>query len=63
MGRIKSSKEKVPTVQTAVRLETDVIARLDAIAAKMSRPGLDVTRTDALRIALMTGMQAIEKEK
>jgi predicted transcriptional regulator len=46
-----------------VRLDAEVIARLDAIASKLSRPGLEVTRTDALRIALMTGMQVIEKEK
>ena len=63
MGRTKTARDKAPTVQTAVRLEAEVIARLDAIAAKMCRPGLEVTRTDALRIALMTGLQAIEKEK
>jgi predicted DNA-binding protein len=63
MGRTKTVKDKVPTVQTAVRLEAEVIARLDAIATKMSRPGLEVTRTDALRIALMTGLEVIEKEK
>jgi len=63
MGRTKTAKEKGPTVQTAVRLEAVVIARLDAIATKMCRPGLEVTRTDALRIALMTGIEVIEKEK
>jgi predicted DNA-binding protein len=63
MGRTKTEQPKGPTVQTAVRLDTEVIARLDAIAGKLSRPGLEVTRTDALRIALMTGMEVIEKEK
>jgi predicted transcriptional regulator len=56
-------KDKGPTQQIAVRLDADVIGRLEAIAGKMSRPGLEVTRTDAIRIALLTGLQAIEKEK
>ena len=63
MGRTKTTKEKGPTVQTAVRLDPELIARLDAIAGKLSRPGLEVTRTDALRICLLTGLQAIEKER
>ena len=63
MGKTKTAREKGPTVQTAVRLDPELIARLDAIAGKMSRPGLEVTRTDALRICLLTGLQAIEKEK
>ena len=50
-------------MQTAVRLDPELIARLDVIAAKLSRPGLEVTRTDAIRIALLTGLQAIEKER
>jgi len=63
MGRTKNAKDKGPTVQTAVRLDPEMVARLDAIAAKLSRPGLEVTRTDAIRIALLTGLQAIEKER
>ena len=62
--RIKAAtKDKGPTVQTAVRLDPELIARLDAIAGKLSRPGLLVTRTDALRICLLTGLQQIEKER
>jgi hypothetical protein len=63
MGKTKAPKDKGPTVQTAVRLDPDLIARLDAVAVKLSRPGLEVTRTDAMRICLLTGLQAIEKEK
>lgn len=63
MGKTKTAREKGPTVQTAVRLDPELIARLDAIAGKLSRPGLEVTRTDALRICLLTGLQAIEKER
>jgi predicted DNA-binding protein len=47
----------------AVRLEGDLIARLDAVAKKLSRPGLEVTRADAIRVALEAGLSAIEKEK
>lgn len=56
----KKADEKI---QTAIRLEGEIIARLDAIASKLSRPGLVVTRSDAIRIALLTGLGAIEKEK
>ena len=63
MPKSKSEKDKGPTVQTAIRLDPELIDRLDAVAAKLSRPGLEVTRSDAMRIALMTGLQAIEKER
>jgi hypothetical protein len=54
---------KGPTQQIAVRLDADVIDRLDAIAVKLSRPGLPLNRTDALRAALAEGMPILEKEK
>jgi len=57
------TKDKAATQQVAVRLDADVINHLDAIAAKLTRPGLAVTRTDAIRIALMTGMESMEREK
>jgi predicted transcriptional regulator len=57
------TKDKGPTQQVAVRLDADVIGRLDAIASKLTRPGLEVTRTDAIRIALLTGLAAMEKER
>lgn len=63
MPKPKAEKEKTPAVQTAIRLDQSVIDRLDAAAAKLSRPGLAVTRSDAMRICLLTGLQAIEKEK
>ena len=63
MSKSETEKDKRPTVQTAIRLDPEVIGRLDAVAAKLSRPGLEVTRSDAMRIALLTGLQAIEKER
>ena len=58
-----TTKDKGPTQQIAVRLDADVIGRLDAIAVKLSRPGLPVNRTDALRAALAEGMPILESEK
>lgn len=63
MPKTKTTKEKVPTVQVAIRLDAELIPRLDAVAAKLSRPGLSLTRTDAVRICLQTGLAAIEKER
>jgi predicted DNA-binding protein len=63
MGKSKTTKEKAPTQQIAVRLEAELLGRLDAVAAKLSRPGLALTRTDAVRVCLLTGLEHIEKEK
>jgi hypothetical protein len=49
-------------VQIAVRFEPSVVARLEALARKLSRPGLPLSRADALRVALMTGLEQIEHE-
>ena len=62
MPKNTPAKEKGPAVQTAVRLDPELLARLDAAAAKLSRPGLVLTRADAIRIALATGIEAIERE-
>jgi hypothetical protein len=64
-GEDDMARKNEPTEKTqiAVRLDADLIARLDAVAAKLSRPGLDVTRADAIRVALEAGLRAIEKEK
>lgn len=59
----KTKKDKGPTQQIAVRLEEDLIKRLDLVAQKLSRPGLELTRTDAVRVCLLTGLQQIEKER
>jgi hypothetical protein len=63
MPKTKTVKGTGPTVQTAIRLDPELIARLDAVAGKLTRPGLEVTRSDAMRICLLTGLQAIEKER
>jgi hypothetical protein len=57
-----TKKTSAETTQVAVRLAPDLLRRLDAAARKLSRPGLELTRADAIRIALETGLQSIEKE-
>lgn len=60
MARKNETPEKV---QIGVRLEEDLVDRLDAVAKKLSRPGLEITRADAIRVVLEAGLAAIEKEK
>ena len=50
-------------VQIAIRLDGDLVVRLDALASKLSRPGLEVTRTDAMRVAIATGLDTIDGER
>ena len=59
----KTSKEVGGSLQTAVRLENEVITRLDALIDKMSRPGLRLSRTDIIRMALAEGLPILEKEE
>ncbi len=62
-ARRKKSKDEpttTATTQTAVRLPTEWMGRLIAIAEAMSVPGLDLTSSDALRMALAIGMGELE---
>jgi predicted DNA-binding protein len=54
--------EKENTIQTAVRVPESWLDRLDKIAEKLSRPGADLTRAEALRVALYRGIEQIENE-
>lgn len=53
---------KAPSQVIAVRVPEETIERLDALAAKLSRPGLDLSRSDAARVALESGIGALERE-
>lgn len=55
-------KEKEPQVQTAVRVPESWLVRLDRLAEKMSRPGMPVTRTEVLRLAMYRGIEGLERE-
>jgi predicted DNA-binding protein len=48
------------TVQLAVRLEAEVMDRLDTLAKRLSRPGLELSRTDAVRMAILEGLPRLE---
>ena len=63
MPKHAKEKEVGGSLQTAVRLESEVIARLDALVEKMSRPGLRLSRTDIIRMALAEGLPILEKER
>jgi hypothetical protein len=46
----------------ATRLPHDLVARLDRIAARLSLPGLTVTRAEALRAAATAGLELLERQ-
>ena len=49
-------------VQTALRLSKSLLARVDKVAARMSQPGMRVTRAEALRLAVFRGIDGLEEE-
>lgn len=56
--------ERFMTQQTAFRLTTDLIQRLDAVAAKWNaeRPGIGISRADVVRALLERGLAYEEKK-
>jgi hypothetical protein len=50
------------TFQVAFKIPEEWVAMADALAAKRSSPGMRVTRTDVLRLALYEGLQAMIAE-
>lgn len=50
------------TRQTAVRFDPDLLRRIDALMPKLVRPGVGICRTEALRVALLLGVEMLEKE-
>jgi hypothetical protein len=51
-----------PTVQVGVRVPKSLSDRLDALAERLSRPWHDASRSEALRLALERGLDAVESE-
>ena len=49
-----------PSVQVSVRLAATDLDEVDALAGRLSRPGMTVTRADALRIALLAGLATLK---
>jgi hypothetical protein len=46
----------------ATRLPHELVARLDRMAARLSLPGLTVTRAEALRAAATAGLEVLERQ-
>jgi hypothetical protein len=56
------SPTKPPTTQTAIRLPSDLLPRLDRIAEKWTKAGpVPVTRSDVLRALLLRAVEAEER--
>lgn len=58
-----SADEEVGELQTALRLSADVVERIDALAQRSSQPGLTVSRSEAVRLAILVGLDVLEKER
>ncbi len=50
-------------VQMAIRFSESFVAQLDEIAEQLSRPGVVVTRVEALRAAAYEGVMKIRAER
>ncbi len=50
-------------LQTAVRLSHETVERIDRLAERISQPGLTVTRSEALRLAILRGLDVLEAEQ
>ncbi len=51
-----------PAAHVAVRLEADVIARIDALMEPLSTEWLRLSRSDALRAIIMRGLPLVEAD-
>jgi len=54
---------KEATTQFTFRIPAAWVERADRIGEGLSRPGLEISRTDAVRAALAMGLDALEREK
>jgi|SRR5580658_5621316 predicted DNA-binding protein len=56
-------KGSTDQLQTAVRLSLATVARIDELAKQVSQPELTVTRSEALRLAILRGLEVLEAEQ
>lgn len=42
--------------------EEEVLLRLQAVALRLARPGVQVSRSDAIRAAVLRGLDSLENE-
>jgi hypothetical protein len=57
-GRVRKARPHV-----AVRLEQDLVDKIDAIARELGKEWLHTKRSDALRMLLIKGVEVYEAEK
>jgi hypothetical protein len=50
------------TVQIAIRVPREWMAKADELATRISRPGVTMSRTDAFRAAIAAGFDALADE-
>lgn len=60
--RMATKKPAPKQVLPALRLDADVMARLDALVAAIAGQGVPITRPDAARMAIEAGLPALEKK-
>ena len=51
-----------PSEHVAVRLDKDVIERIDALSRQLVQPSHDASRTDVLRRLILRGLEQAEKD-
>ena len=55
-------KEAAEQVQLAIRIPADWVRKLDALAEAHSKPGLELARANAIRMAMARGLLELEAE-
>jgi len=45
-----------------IRADAELLARVDRLAGKLTRPGVEVSRSGAARAALLAGLDVLEAE-
>jgi hypothetical protein len=60
-SKVMKQRKKEP-VQIGIRIPPEWLDDAERLAAALSRPGLDVTRTEAFRAALARGLESLLAE-
>lgn len=60
-SKVMKQRKKEP-VQIGIRVPPEWLDDAERLAAALSRPGLDVTRTEAFRAALARGLESLLAE-
>lgn len=47
--------------QIAVRVDGELVTRLEDAARRLGRPGVNVTKSDAIRAAMHAGLDVLER--